>query len=160
MTVFQLAEGFISLANQNMCRAIRNVTQAKGIDPHTHLLVTFGGAAAQHALAISQLLNIESIYVHKYSGILSAYGLSKARIVEDNILTISNHDFNHPSLANVILQNIHTLIQLNQQTLLAHSINQHQSILHTAFLGIKYQATDTVLIVQYDYHQDHAHSIQ
>ena len=40
-----MALGFIEVANENMCRAIRNMSQSKGVDPRKHLMLTFGGAA-------------------------------------------------------------------------------------------------------------------
>jgi len=38
--------GFIKVANESMCRPIRSLTQAKGIDVRTHILNVFGGAGA------------------------------------------------------------------------------------------------------------------
>ena len=43
----------------------------------------FGGAGAQHACAIAKGLGISKIYIHKHCGILSAYGLGLADVVQD-----------------------------------------------------------------------------
>lgn len=44
MTVDQVAFGFIKVANEAMCRPIRELTQAKGFDTSSHVLSCFGGA--------------------------------------------------------------------------------------------------------------------
>ena len=41
-------------------------------------LASFGGAGGQHACEIAQLLGIKTILIHRYSSILSAYGLALA----------------------------------------------------------------------------------
>ncbi|PXF48199.1 5-oxoprolinase [Gracilariopsis chorda] len=74
----QVAEGFIKVANETMCRPIRQLTEAKGFDTRYHSLACFGGAGGQHACAIARSLGIETVYVHKYSGVLSAYGTALA----------------------------------------------------------------------------------
>ncbi len=88
-TPSELAEGFIRIANANMVRAIRNMSLAKGYAPQDHLLVTFGGAGAQHACAISRELGIKNILVHPWAGILSAYGIGLAdtrRFAQSSVL--------------------------------------------------------------------------
>lgn len=41
-------------------------------------LITFGSAGGQHCCDIASKIGINHIIVHRFSGILSAYGLSKA----------------------------------------------------------------------------------
>lgn len=43
-----------------------------------HSLASFGGAGGQHACEIASLLGIKTILIHRYSSILSAYGLALA----------------------------------------------------------------------------------
>ena len=59
------------------------IFQAKGYDTSHHVLACFGGAGGQHACAIARALDIETVYIHKYAGILSAYGLALADVVEE-----------------------------------------------------------------------------
>jgi 5-oxoprolinase (ATP-hydrolysing) len=59
--VYQIAEGFIRVANEAMCRPIRNLTQARGYDCRLHVLSVFGGAGGQHACAIANALKMEKI---------------------------------------------------------------------------------------------------
>lgn len=57
--------------------------QAKGYDTSGHVLACFGGAGGQHACAIARSLGIGTVFVHKYAGILSAYGMALADVVEE-----------------------------------------------------------------------------
>lgn len=70
--------GFIKVANETMCRPIRALTEARGYSTGKHVLASFGGAGGQHACEIASLLGIKTILVHRYSSILSAYGLALA----------------------------------------------------------------------------------
>ncbi|GMH95010.1 hypothetical protein TrST_g1542 [Triparma strigata] len=78
-----LAFGFLKVANEAMCRPIRNLTQMKGFDIQTHCLSCFGGAGPQHACAIAKSLGMNKVHVHRYGGILSAYGLSLSDAVSE-----------------------------------------------------------------------------
>lgn len=84
MSVYDIALGFIEVANEAMSRPMRSLTQARGFNPKTHILDVFGGAGAQHACSIARSLGIRKILVHKYCGILSAYGLGMADVVSEN----------------------------------------------------------------------------
>ncbi|KAA0195316.1 hypothetical protein HAZT_HAZT004716, partial [Hyalella azteca] len=79
----ELALGFIKVANETMCRPIRALTEAKGHDTSRHVLSVFGGAGGQHACAIARSLGMRRVFIHRYAGILSAYGLALADTVHD-----------------------------------------------------------------------------
>jgi 5-oxoprolinase (ATP-hydrolysing) len=81
MSLEEVAMGFIRVANESMCRPIRALTQAKGYDTARHALACFGGAGGQHACAIARSLGMTTVFVHKYAGILSAYGMALADVV-------------------------------------------------------------------------------
>lgn len=83
MSMMDVAMGFINVANEAMCRPIRAVTQAKGYDTSRHILACFGGAGGQHACAIARSLGMTKVRVHKYAGILSAYGMALADVVHE-----------------------------------------------------------------------------
>nr|CAI5830275.1 unnamed protein product [Callosobruchus analis] len=83
MSVEEVGIGFIRVANEAMCRPIRALTQAKGYDTSRHALACFGGAGGQHACAIAQSLGMRTVFVHKYAGILSAYGMALADVVHE-----------------------------------------------------------------------------
>jgi 5-oxoprolinase (ATP-hydrolysing) len=76
--LFELARGYIEVANSHMARAIRSVSLAKGCDPRDYVLVAFGGAAAQHACAVADELGITRVLSHPDAGLLSAYGIGLA----------------------------------------------------------------------------------
>lgn len=83
MTPQQVAYGFIKVANEAMARPIRLLAEAKGHVTSAHRLVSFGGAGGQHAVAIAASLGIETVLIHRYSSVLSAYGMALADVVED-----------------------------------------------------------------------------
>ncbi|KAF2123024.1 Hydantoinase B/oxoprolinase-domain-containing protein [Lophiotrema nucula] len=81
--VEELALGFLEVANETMCRPIRALTEAKGYRTSEHDLAVFGGAGGQHACAIASNLGIDRVLIHRYSSILSAYGMALADVVRD-----------------------------------------------------------------------------
>ncbi len=80
MTPFELAEGYLRIANASMAEAIHCVSVEEGIDPRDDLLVAFGGAAGQHACAVADELGMTEIALHPNAGILSAHGIGLARL--------------------------------------------------------------------------------
>lgn len=83
LSIQEVAMGFIRVANEAMCRPIRALTQSRGFDTSSHALSTFGGAGGQFSCAIAKELGIKKILIHKYSGILSAYGMALADVVHE-----------------------------------------------------------------------------
>ncbi|KAL2210539.1 hypothetical protein CC79DRAFT_1355222 [Sarocladium strictum] len=76
----EVALGLLSVANETMSRPIRNATEARGFAPENHHLVSFGGAGGQHACDIADRLGIRKVLVHRYSSLLSAYGIAYAEL--------------------------------------------------------------------------------
>ncbi|AAW42254.1 cytoplasm protein, putative [Cryptococcus deneoformans JEC21] len=74
----EIVYGFVKVANETMARPIRTLTEARGFKTEKHILASFGGAGGQHACEIAELLGIQRVLIHKYSSILSAYGLALA----------------------------------------------------------------------------------
>jgi 5-oxoprolinase (ATP-hydrolysing) len=83
MSLDEVAFGFINIANETMTRPIRSLTEARGLDTSKHRLATFGGAGGQHAVAIAEALGIKQILIHRYSSVLSAYGMALADVVDE-----------------------------------------------------------------------------
>ncbi len=86
----ELLEGFLAVADDAMANAIRKVSTAEGYDPSEHTLQTFGGAGGQHACGVARRLGMKKIFSPADSGLLSAYGLSRARVerlVERSVLS-------------------------------------------------------------------------
>ena len=79
----EVALGFLRVASEVMARPIRALTEARGHDTSDHMLSCFGGAGGQHACDVAAALSISQVVIHKYSSILSAYGLSLADVVHE-----------------------------------------------------------------------------
>ena len=76
----EIAEGFITIAVENMANAIKKISVQRGYDVTRYLLNCFGGAGGQHACLVADALGMESILIHPFSGLLSAYGIGLASV--------------------------------------------------------------------------------
>ncbi|MGE4043261.1 MAG: hydantoinase B/oxoprolinase family protein [Acetobacteraceae bacterium] len=74
----QVAEGFLAIAVANMANAIKQVSVQKGHDATRFALQCFGGAGGQHACLVADALGMETVFIHPYAGVLSAYGMGLA----------------------------------------------------------------------------------
>ncbi len=74
----QVAEGFLQIAVANMANAIKQVSVQKGYDVSRFALQCFGGAGGQHACLVADALGMETVFIHPYAGVLSAYGMGLA----------------------------------------------------------------------------------
>ena len=77
-TPHQVAEGFLQIAVANMANAIKQVSVQKGHDATRFALQCFGGAGGQHACLVADALGMETVFIHPYAGVLSAYGMGLA----------------------------------------------------------------------------------
>lgn len=141
MTLEEIALGFIRVANEAMCRPIRALTQARGLDTSKHVLSCFGGAGGQHACAIARELGISKVLIHKYAGILSAYGMALADVVQE-IQEPSGLEFcseNEQQLQE-------TLTKLAQKCQVALQQQGFKDIILEHFLHLRYEGTDCALM--------------
>jgi len=76
----EVADGFIRIAVENMANAIKRISVSRGYDVRRYALACFGGAAGQHACLVADALGITRIFIHPFSGVLSAYGMKLATI--------------------------------------------------------------------------------
>ncbi len=76
----EVAEGFLTIAIENMANAIKKISVQRGYDVTRYLLNAFGGAAGQHACLVADALGMESVLIHPLSGLLSAYGIGRATV--------------------------------------------------------------------------------
>ncbi len=83
-----LAEGVVRVANASMERAIRVVSVQRGHDPREFALLAFGGAGGMHACEIADRLDIPTVIVPKFAGVLSALGTLVADVTRDYSLSI------------------------------------------------------------------------
>ncbi len=77
----QIAEGFLTIAVENMANAIKKISVQRGYDVTSgYILACFGGAGAQHACMVADALGMGQILIHPLAGVLSAYGMGLADI--------------------------------------------------------------------------------
>ncbi len=74
----EAAEGFLRVAVANMANAIKQVSVQKGHDASRFALQCFGGAGGQHACLVADELGMQTVFIHPYAGVLSAYGMGLA----------------------------------------------------------------------------------
>jgi len=85
MTGPDMAEGFVTVAVENMARAIKQISIQRGYDVARYALACFGGAGGQHACLVADALGMTTVMVHPLAGVLSAYGMGLAdlRVVRE-----------------------------------------------------------------------------
>ena len=144
MSPEEVAYGFIKIANESMTRPIRSLTEAKGYDTSRHRLATFGGAGGQHAVAIAQLLGIKQILIHKYSSVLSAYGMALADVVHE-IQEPSSAIFSEEEKENLVQR----LEQLREKATIALQDQGfgRSEIVHELYLNMRYRGTESALMI-------------
>ena len=76
----EVAEGFLAVATENMAAAIKHVSVQRGYDVSQYVLACFGGAGGQHACGIADALGMQTIFIHRMAGVLSAYGMGLAPV--------------------------------------------------------------------------------
>ncbi|CAA6653951.1 unnamed protein product [Spirodela intermedia] len=130
MTAEEVALGFVHVANEAMCRPIRQLTEMKGHETRNHALACFGGAGPQHACAVARSLGMSEVFVHRFCGILSAYGMGLADVVED-------------------LQEPFAAVYGAPEKL-RHQGFADENISTETFLNLRYDGTDTALMVKRD----------
>ena len=75
LSLEEIADSAIRLAEANIVRAIQQVSTERGRDPRDYVLVPFGGAGPLHAARVAEDLNIDTVVVPPNAGVLSASGL-------------------------------------------------------------------------------------
>jgi len=74
----QVASGALTIAIGHMANAIKRISVARGYDVTRYTLQCFGAAAGQHACRVADALGIDTVFVHRLAGVLSAYGMGLA----------------------------------------------------------------------------------
>jgi N-methylhydantoinase A len=92
MSVEQLAEGIIEIANWDQANAIRQMTIQRGIDPRNFALLSFGGSGPAQSPAVMDLIGMKACLVPLNPGNLSAFGLLAVDWRTDHIVTKVMHE--------------------------------------------------------------------
>ncbi|TCT05122.1 hydantoinase B/oxoprolinase family protein [Aquabacter spiritensis] len=75
-----VADGFVTIAVENMANAIKKISVERGYDVTRYALSCFGGAGGQHACLVADALGMKRVHIHPFSGLLSAYGMGLAAV--------------------------------------------------------------------------------
>ncbi len=87
MSLLDIAEGVVRLANATMAQAMRLVSVERGFDPRDYTVVAYGGAGPLHAAALAEELGSSRVLVPFNPGLISAYGLMLADTRQDFLQT-------------------------------------------------------------------------
>ncbi|KAE8382334.1 Hydantoinase B/oxoprolinase-domain-containing protein [Aspergillus bertholletiae] len=139
----EVALGFLKVADESMARPIRNLTQARGFETASHHLACFGGAGGQHACSVAASLGISRIIIHKYSSVLSAYGLALAEVVKESQEPVSA-DFEASQSSLEKRFNDMTDGATAEMTTQGFSVDQ---VRHELYLNMRYEGSDTSLMI-------------
>ncbi len=142
----QVAHGFLEIAVHNMANAIRKISVQRGYDVTAYTLCCFGGAGGQHACLVADALGILSILIHPHAGVLSAYGmgLAERRLMRERSVEKQLALELMPELERVFSD-----IERTGRTEMRAQGVGNEAISVIRKLHIRYQGTDTSLLVDY-----------
>ncbi|MBX3574152.1 MAG: hydantoinase B/oxoprolinase family protein [Mesorhizobium sp.] len=141
-----VAEGFVTIAVENMANAIKKISVQRGYDVTEYLLNCFGGAGGQHACLVADALGMEAVLVHPFSGLLSAYGIGLASV------SASRQQALIKPLAESSVPEIDALIEALREKVFEELAAQgvpEDAIRWRPVLMIRYDGTDTALPVDF-----------
>ncbi|KAF2173487.1 hypothetical protein M409DRAFT_15768 [Zasmidium cellare ATCC 36951] len=147
MSIDEVANGFIKIANETMTRPIRSLTEARGHDTSKHRLATFGGAGGQHAVAIAEALGISQILIHRYSSVLSAYGMALADVVDERQEPESKVWSGKDPEVKKYLQNKMEELKKKSTTTLKDQGFEEDQIHFEEYLNMRYRGTESALMI-------------
>jgi 5-oxoprolinase (ATP-hydrolysing) len=142
----QVAEGFLTIAVENMANAVKKISVQRGYDVTEYLLNAFGGAGGQHACLVADALGMEAVLIHPMSGLLSAYGIGLASVFASR---------QKAALLPLAEDSVPALRRLNDELLaevfaeLAVQGVPEEEVAWSPFLHIRYDGSDTTLPVNF-----------
>lgn len=146
MSVDEVAYGFLTVANESMTRPIRSITEAKGHDSSKHRLATFGGAGGQHAVAIAEALGIKQILIHRYSSVLSAYGMALADVVDERQEPESKVWADDGKVVDELKEKMEKLKEKSRNALKEQGF-EDKEIVFEEYLNMRYRGTESALMI-------------
>ncbi|TPN81622.1 5-oxoprolinase [Mesorhizobium sp. CU2] len=142
-----VAEGFVTIAVENMANAIKKISVQRGYDVTEYLLNCFGGAGGQHACLVADALGMEAVLIHPFSGLLSAYGIGLSSVFASRQQALLK------PLAEESRAEIGNLIADLRKTVIADLAAQgiaNEAVATKPVLHIRYDGTDTTLPVNFE----------
>lgn len=146
LSPFEVALGFLEVANETMARSIREISEARGYSTKNHILTAFGGAGGQHCCSIARVLGINNVIIHRYSSVLSSYGMAMADHTREVREPFHNKFDSNSFLeaARIIPKLIERVTEDFQES--CRPLNNSRSSFETEF-GLKYKDTNTSLAI-------------
>lgn len=143
-----VAEGFVTIAVENMANAIKKISVQRGYDVTEYLLNCFGGAGGQHACLVADALGMEAVLIHPFSGLLSAYGIGLSSIFSSRQQALLKPlaEDSKPAIDELIA----TLRKAVIDELAAQGIAE-DAVASKPVLQIRYDGTDTALPVNFEH---------
>lgn len=92
LSVEDLAEGIVEIANWSQANLIRQMTIEQGIDPRNFALLSFGGSGPAQSPMVMSLLGLQACIVPPNPGNLSAFGLLMVDYRSDHVFTKVVHE--------------------------------------------------------------------
>jgi len=145
-TAEAVAEGFVTIAVENMANAIKKISVQRGYDVTEYLLNCFGGAGGQHACLVADALGMESVLIHPFSGLLSAYGIGLSSVFASRQQALMK------PLSEASLGEIDALSRSLRDAVFAELEAQNiasDAVSWRPILHIRYDGTDTTLPVMF-----------
>src|SRR5690606_14157312 len=142
----EVAEGFLKIAVENMANAIKKISVQRGYDVTRSLLNSFGGAGGQHACLVADALGMESILIHPFSGLLSAYGIGLATVTASRQQGLMQPLAEHSRNAIAALERDLSAMVEGE---LAEQGLARTSLANRTKLHLRYAGTDTTLDVPF-----------
>ncbi|KAL4765799.1 5-oxoprolinase [Aspergillus foveolatus] len=139
----EVALGFLKVADESMARPIRNLTEARGFETATHHLASFGGAGGQHACPVAASLGISRIIIHKFSSVLSAYGLALAEVVKESQEPLSTQ---YESSKAELKKKLAEMTEAAVDDMKEQGFSSDQ-VRHERYLNLRYDGSDTSLMI-------------
>ncbi|WP_299402845.1 hydantoinase B/oxoprolinase family protein [Acaryochloris sp. IP29b_bin.148] len=143
----QVAEGFLAIAIDNMANAIKKISVQRGYDVSDYALCCFGAAGGQHACRLAEALGMETIVIHPYAGVLSAYGMGLAdrRVLKEQSLEIA---LTAESMTQLTAE-IQGLGEVALTELKQQGTSDIQTFEVVKQVHLRYEGTDSALIVNF-----------
>lgn len=141
----EVALGFLKVAYESMCRPVRTLTEGRGYATSDHNLCVFGGAGGQVCCNVAQILNVKNVVIHKYSSILSAYGIALADVTIEKQEPVSFEfvDLNVPDVVEKVASITAKVMDDYESQRVSNSARTSTEV----YLNMKYLGTDTCLMI-------------
>ena len=139
-----VAAGFLRIAVENMANAIKKISVQRGYDVTEYTLNCFGGAAGQHACLVADALGMQTVFLHPFAGVLSAYGMGLA-----DVRALREQQIEQPLSTSAISVLETACAELGDEArneILAQGVSADRLTLHKR-VHLRYQGTDTALQV-------------